>query len=64
MTAANDNLADRLAFGVEEAAKVMCVGKSTVWRWIHEKRVRSVKLGGRTLIPREELLRLLEADAA
>lgn len=64
MTAANDNLADRLAFGVDEAAKVMCVGKSTVWRWIHVKRVRSVKLGGRTLIPRDELLRLLEADAA
>ncbi|WP_426050619.1 excisionase family DNA-binding protein [Brevundimonas sp. SL161] len=62
MTAANDNgLADRLAFGVEEAATVMCVGKSTVWRWIHDKRVRSVKLGGRTLIPREELLRLLDA---
>ena len=64
MSAANDNLADRLAFGVEEAAIVMCVGKSTIWRWIQEKRVRSVKLGGRTLIPREELLRLLEADAA
>lgn len=27
MSAANDNLADRLAFGVEEAATVMCVGK-------------------------------------
>lgn len=61
MTAANDN---RLAYGVEEAAEAMSVGKSTVWRWIHDKRVRSVKLGGRTLIPREELLRLLEADAA
>ena len=62
MSAANDNaLADRLAFGVEEAAAVMCVGKSTVWRWIHDKRVRSVKLGGRTLIPRDELLRLLDA---
>lgn len=61
MTAANDNLGDRLAYGVEEAAVVMSVGKSTVWRWIHDKRVRSVKLGGRTLIPREELLRLLDA---
>jgi excisionase family DNA binding protein len=62
MSVANDNqLADRLAFGVDEAATVMCVGKSTVWRWIHDKRVRSVKLGGRTLSPREELLRLLSA---
>lgn len=60
MTAANDN---RLAFGVEEAAAALCVGKSTVWRWIHDGRVKTIKLGGRTLIRREELLRLLD-DAA
>ncbi len=64
MSVANDNLSDRLAFGVEEAATVMSVGKSTIWRWIHGKKVRTVKLGGRTLIPREELLRLLESEAA
>lgn len=60
MSAANDN---RLAFGVEEAAEALCVGKSTVWRWIHDGRVKTVKLGGRTLIRREELLRLLGAAA-
>ncbi len=60
MSAANDN---KLAYGVEEAASALCVGKSTVWRWIHDGRVKTIKLGGRTLIRREELLRLLD-DAA
>ena len=61
MSAANDN---KLAYGIEDAAQAISVGKSTIWRWIHGKKVRTVKLGGRTLIPREELLRLLEPEAA
>lgn len=62
MSAANDNrLAERLAYGVEDAATAMSVGKSTVWRWIHDGKVRTKKIGGRTLIPRSELLRLLDA---
>ena len=60
MSAANDNL---MAYGVKEAAAAMCVSKATVWEWIRQGRVRSVKIGGRTLIRREELVRLLD-DAA
>lgn len=58
MTAANDN---RLAYGVPQAAEAMCVSKATVWEWIRQGKVRSVKIGGRTLIRREELVRLLDA---
>lgn len=61
MTAANDNPTERLAFGVDDAAKVMSVGKSTIWRWVHDGKLKTVKLGGRTLIPRTELLKLLDA---
>lgn len=60
MSAAND----KLAYGIQEAAEAMSVGKSTVWRWIHDGRVKTVKLGGRTLIPRVELERLILPDAA
>lgn len=62
MTAANDNRG-RLAYGVQEAADALSVGKSTIWRWIHDGRLKPIKLGGRTVIRREELLRLLD-DAA
>lgn len=60
MSAANDN---KLAYGVSEAADALSVGKSTIWRWIHEGRVKSLKLGGRTLIRREELMRLMDEAA-
>lgn len=60
MTPANDN---KLAFSVLEAAASIGVGKSTIWRWIHDGRLKTVKLGGRTLIRREELVRLLDEAA-
>lgn len=64
MGAANDNrLADRLAFGVADAAAALSVGQSTVWRWIQAGQLRTIKLGGRTLIRREELVRLLDEAA-
>lgn len=64
MSAANDNLSDRLAYGPADAARVMSVSRATVFEWIRQGKVRSVKIGGRTLIAREELLRLLKPDAA
>ncbi len=60
MSAANDN---KLAYGIEEAAMAIGVGKSTIWRWVHDGRVKTIKLGGRTLIRREELMRLLDEAA-
>ena len=64
MSAANDNrLLDRLAFGVADAAAALSVGETTVWRWIAAGRLRTVKLGGRTLIRREEIIRLLDEAA-
>jgi excisionase family DNA binding protein len=45
-------------YTVDEFAKT--IGKSTVtiWRWIASKKVITVKVGDRTLIPKSELARL------
>jgi excisionase family DNA binding protein len=54
-----------MAFGVDQAAEAISIGSSTMWRWIHQGKIKTVKLGGRTLIRREELIRLLDdAEAA
>ncbi len=47
---------------VEEAAQVLGCGRTTVFALIREGRLRAVKLGARTIVPRSEVLRLL-ADA-
>lgn len=55
---------DRQAFSVDRAAETLSLGASTIWRLIKAGRLKTVKLGGRTLIRREELLRLLDAAEA
>lgn len=52
-------LADPLAYGVKDAAVAMSVSEWTVWAWIREKKITAIKLGGRTVIARTELLKLL-----
>jgi excisionase family DNA binding protein len=51
----------KVAFSVREAAEAISIGSSTVWRLIHEGQLKTLKLGGRTLIRREELIRLLDS---
>ncbi len=58
-------LHERAAYGVAQAAEALSVGKSTVWRLIKDGRIKPIQLGGRTIIRRSELDRLLdEAEAA
>jgi excisionase family DNA binding protein len=51
-----DAVAD--ANGPEEAAKLLCKGEATIWRWIRAGKMLAVRIGGRTLIPEREVERL------
>ena len=46
------------ACGPEEAAKLLGKGIATIWRWIRSDKILVVRIGGRTLIPRQEIERL------
>ena len=50
---------DRLAVSVDEAADKLDMGPSTIWKYIAEGRIKSVRVGGRRLITFEELRRIL-----
>src|SRR5690349_1830789 len=52
--------AGRLAYSTKEAAAAIGVSKTTLWRLKQEGRLRTFKLGHRTLIHAEELERLLK----
>jgi excisionase family DNA binding protein len=55
-----DTVAD--AYGPEEAAKLLGKGEATIWRWIRSGKVLVVRIGGRTLIPEQEIQRLQKGD--
>lgn len=45
---------------VEEAAALIGCGRTKIFELIREGRLRTVKLGSRTIVPRAEVLRLLD----
>jgi len=46
------------ACGPKEAAKLLSKGTATIWRWIQDDKLIAVRIGGRTLIPSQEIERL------
>jgi len=59
VTTAIDLPPDRLGFTVKEVAKLLGVGVSSVYKAIETNQIRSVKLGGRVVIPKIGLLEFL-----
>ena len=49
-----------IALGVEDAARVLGVGKVTIFRLLKEGQLRRVKIGRRTLIPTTDIAALAE----
>ena len=52
-------MTQRMAFSVKEAAQALGVSEWKVREAIYQKQLRAIKLGRRTLIPREALDDLL-----
>ena len=57
-----DAVAD--ACGPEEAARLLDKSVATIWRWIRDDKILAVRIGGRTLIPNQEIKRLKKQDLA
>ena len=47
---------------VEDAARLLNVGRSTVYALIRSGRLRSIKIGRRRLVPRASLDALIDGD--
>lgn len=48
---------------VSDAALVLKVAEVTIWRWIREHKIASVKIEGRTLIPNYAIKEIQSARA-
>jgi excisionase family DNA binding protein len=52
--------ATRLAYSINESAFMLSVSRSTIFNLINDKKLTIIKIRGRTLIPRESLITLIE----
>lgn len=55
---------DIIATSVNDAAKALGIGRTSIYRLIREGRLETVKLGRRTLIRTESIRRIVKPDAA
>jgi excisionase family DNA binding protein len=53
----------KIAYSIKEAAKVSSLGRTTLYAHIAAKRLKAVRVGGRTLIPAESLRALIAGEA-
>lgn len=56
--------ADKLAYGVDAAARSLDVSPRTIWNLIEDGTLRKVRIGRRTLVPASDLKALAEGMAA
>jgi excisionase family DNA binding protein len=56
-----DNL-ERRGYSPAEAARIVGCGRTKIYDLIKEGRIRPVKVGARTIIPKSEIDRLLNGD--
>lgn len=52
---------ERLAYGVEEFAELLGIGRTTAFNLIKDGRIKAIKLGARTLIPASEAQALIQS---
>jgi excisionase family DNA binding protein len=52
--------AERRAYGLDEAAKLLSVSKATISRRIREGKIRAIRVGSRVLLPSESIQKILQ----
>ena len=52
---------ESLVMSVSEMARVLSLGRTRAYELVHEGRIGSIRLGGKILIPRAEIERLIES---
>ncbi|QNO27640.1 helix-turn-helix domain-containing protein [Sphingopyxis sp. OPL5] len=54
---------DRLAYSINEAARVLSMGRTSIYAMIADGRLEAFKLGRRTLIRAESIRKLVSGEA-
>ncbi len=52
---------ERKTYEVEEAGRLLGLGKNSAYRAIHNKQIPSIRIGGRILVPKAAIDRLLQS---
>lgn len=54
---------EKLAYSINETARALCLGRTSIYAMIADRRLEAFKLGRRTLIKAESVRRLIDGQA-
>lgn len=57
------NVPLKIAYSIKEACQASSLGRTTLYSHISAKRLRAIRIGGRTIIPADSLHALLAGEA-
>lgn len=62
MSTPNSTPTHKLAYSIREACEATSLGRSTLYKWIDQKKLETVRIGGRRLIKAESLQKFLSRE--
>jgi len=61
---AGDENSEPLAYRVREFCDRIRISPSTFWKYVRAGKIRVIRIGGRTLVPANEVQRILRGEVA
>jgi excisionase family DNA binding protein len=58
-----DNTKERKTYSIAEAGELLGIGKNSIYNAAHRGEIPSIKIGGRLLVPKVALDRLLQEES-
>lgn len=55
---------ERLAYSVDEACRLLSIGRTSLYEMAKKKELRLIRVAGRTLVPRTELERITRVSTS
>jgi|HigsolmetaAR202D_1030399.scaffolds.fasta_scaffold09238_3 excisionase family DNA binding protein len=53
---------EKFAYRISEACNALGIGRTSLYKLVHQGKLRLIKIAGRSLVPRSELERLTRLD--
>jgi excisionase family DNA binding protein len=53
---------DRLAYPIKQACQMLSIGRTSLYEMVKKGELKLIKIAGRTLVPRSEIVRLTSLD--
>lgn len=52
----------RTLLDIPETARYLCISKSTLYRWVHQKKIKHIKIGSRVIFMQSDIEEFINSN--